>query len=167
VFNRRGVDKDERALAIERAEIESLAKDRDDEKAILERSFAERLKGMLMGRKTVSGPKGFKAGGKVTDEMLAEYTPGQWKQITVANDKVMEDIEDMKKSLDESLTQIDKRFENKGEKLQRGDELPPGVLKMVKARGAVKRTPQPGGKAPGGQAHTAAICKRPPAQGRP
>src|SRR5690606_3419237 len=73
VFNRRGVDKDERALAIERAEIESLAKDRDDEKAILERSFNEQIKTLIMGRKTVSGPKGFKAGGKVTDELLAEY----------------------------------------------------------------------------------------------
>src|SRR6201985_3796713 len=91
VFNRRGVDKDERALAIERMEIESLAKDRDDEKAILERSFNERLKGMIMGKKTVSGPKGFKAGGKVTDETLAELTPGQWKQLVVKHDKAMED----------------------------------------------------------------------------
>src|SRR3954467_2348001 len=64
VFNRHGVDKDQRAMSIERAEIERLAKDRDDEKAILERSFSEQLKGVLMGRKTVSGPKGFKAGGK-------------------------------------------------------------------------------------------------------
>ncbi|MHB1206074.1 MAG: DNA-directed RNA polymerase subunit beta, partial [Rhodospirillaceae bacterium] len=149
VFNRRGVDKDERALAIERAEIESLAKDRDDEKAILERSFYERLKNLLMGRKTVSGPKGFKAGGKVTDELLAEYTPGQWKQLTVANDKVMEDIEALKKTLDESIGLIDKRFENKVEKLQRGDELPPGVMKMVKVFVAVKRKLQPGDKMAG------------------
>ena len=167
VFNRRGVDKDERALAIERAEIESLAKDRDDEKAILERSFAERLKGMLMGRKTVSGPKGFKAGGKVTDELLAEYTPGQWKQITVANDKVMEDIEALKKTLDESVGLIDKRFENKVEKLQRGDELPPGVLKMVKVFVAVKRKLQPGDKMAGRHGNKGVISKILPIEDMP
>ena len=100
VFSRRGVDKDERALQIERAEIERLAKDRDDEQRILERSFFGRLKEMIINQTSVSGPKGFKAGGKVTDETLAEYTPGQWKQITVANDKVMEDIEALKKTLE-------------------------------------------------------------------
>ena len=167
VFNRRGVDKDERALAIERAEIESLAKDRDDEKAILERSFSDRLKGMLMGRKTVSGPKGFKAGGKVTDELLAEYTPGQWKQITVANDKVMEDIEALKKTLDESISLIDKRFENKVEKLQRGDELPPGVLKMVKVFVAVKRKLQPGDKMAGRHGNKGVISKILPIEDMP
>ena len=167
VFNRRGVDKDERALAIERMEIESLAKDRDDEKAILERSFSDRLKGMLMGRKTVSGPKGFKAGGKVTDELLAEYTTGQWKQIAVANDKVMEDIEEMKKSLEESTSLIDKRFENKVEKLQRGDELPPGVLKMVKVFVAVKRKLQPGDKMAGRHGNKGVISKILPIEDMP
>jgi len=167
VFNRRGVDKDERALAIERMEIESLAKDRDDEKAILERSFSERLKGLLMGRKTVSGPKGFKAGGKVTDELLAEYTPGQWKQIAVANDKVMEDIEEMKKSLEDSVSLIDKRFENKVEKLQRGDELPPGVLKMVKVFVAVKRKLQPGDKMAGRHGNKGVISKILPIEDMP
>ena len=167
VFNRRGVDKDERALAIERMEIESLAKDRDDEKAILERSFSDQLKGMLMGRKTVSGPKGFKAGGKVTDELLAEYTPGQWKQIAVANDKVMEDVEEMKKSLEASISLIDKRFENKVEKLQRGDELPPGVLKMVKVFVAVKRKLQPGDKMAGRHGNKGVISKILPIEDMP
>src|SRR5688572_22307107 len=159
VFNRRGVDKDERALAIGRMKIEALAKDRDDEKAILERSFNDRLKTLIMGKKTVSGPKGFKAGGKVTDELLAEYTPGQWRQITVANDKVMEDIEAMKKSLEESTKLIDQRFENKVEKLQRGDELPPGVLKMVKVFVAVKRKLQPGDKMAGRHGNKGVISK--------
>ncbi len=167
VFNRRGVDKDERALAIEHMEIESLAKDRDDEKAILERSFSDQLKGMLMGRKTVSGPKGFKAGGKVTDELLAEYTPGQWKQIAVANDKVMEDVEEMKKSLEASISLIDKRFENKVEKLQRGDELPPGVLKMVKVFVAVKRKLQPGDKMAGRHGNKGVISKILPIEDMP
>jgi len=167
VFNRRGVDKDERALAIERMEIESLAKDRDDEKAILERSFNEQVKGLIMGRKTVSGPKGFKAGGKVTDELLAEYTPGQWRQIVVAHDKVMEDIEAMKKSLEDSFRLIDQRFENKVEKLQRGDELPPGVLKMVKVFVAVKRKLQPGDKMAGRHGNKGVISKILPIEDMP
>ena len=167
VFNRRGVDKDERALAIERMEIERLAKDRDDEKAILERSFNDRLKSLIMGKKTVSGPKGFKAGGKVTDELLAEYTPGQWRQIAVAHDKVMEEIEEMKKSLETSLGLIDKRFEDKVEKLQRGDELPPGVLKMVKVFVAVKRKLQPGDKMAGRHGNKGVISKILPIEDMP
>src|SRR5471030_848932 len=78
VFSRRGVDKDERALAIERAEIERLAKDRDDERAILERSFASRLKELLIGEDVASGPKGMKSGDRGTEAVLADYTPGQW-----------------------------------------------------------------------------------------
>ncbi|MDX2222122.1 MAG: DNA-directed RNA polymerase subunit beta [Rhodospirillaceae bacterium] len=167
VFNRRGVDKDERALAIERMEIEKLAKDRDDEKTILERSFADQLKTQLMGRKIVSGPKGLKAGGKVTDELLAEYTPGQWKQIVIANDKTMEEIEEMKKSLDASVAAIDKKFEDRVEKLQRGDELPPGVLKMVKVFVAVKRKLQPGDKMAGRHGNKGVISKIVPIEDMP
>ena len=159
VFNRRGVDKDERALAIERAEIEKLAKDRDDEKAILERSFYDRLKELLMGRKIVSGPKGLKGGGKVTDELLAEYTQGQWKQFVIAHDGAMEEIEEMKRSVDYSVSLIEKRFEDRVEKLQRGDELPPGVLKMVKVFVAVKRKLQPGDKMAGRHGNKGVISK--------
>ena len=167
VFNRRGVDKDERALAIERQEIESLAKDRDDEKAILERSFSERLKNLIMGKKIVSGPKGMETGGKVTEELLAQFTPGQWKQISIANDKAMEEIEGLKKSLDDSTSLIDKRFENKVEKLQRGDELPPGVLKMIKVFVAVKRKLQPGDKMAGRHGNKGVISKILPIEDMP
>ena len=73
VFSRRGVDKDERALAIERAEIERLAKDRDDERAILERSFAARLKELMLGQIAVGGPRGMKSGIEITEAVLAEY----------------------------------------------------------------------------------------------
>ena len=159
VFNRRGVDKDERALAIERAEIEKLAKDRDDEKAILERSFGDRLKELIIGKKIVSGPKGMKGGGKVTDELLAEYTVGQWKQFVVAHDKAMEEIEEMKKSLDSSVNVVEKRFEDRVEKLQRGDELPPGVLKMIKVFVAVKRKLQPGDKMAGRHGNKGVISR--------
>ena len=167
VFNRRGVDKDERAMAIERQEIESLVKDRDDEKAILERSFADRLKELISGRKIVSGPKGIKTGGMVTEDVLNEYTPGQWRQIVVANDDVMTEVEDLKKSHDAAVAIIEGRFENKVDKLQRGDELPPGVLKMVKVFVAVKRKLQPGDKMAGRHGNKGVISRIVPAEDMP
>src|SRR5205807_8118237 len=93
VFSRRGVDKDERALQIERAEIERLAKDRDDEQRILERSFFGRLKEMLVNQASVSGPKGFKAGKTITEADLQALTTGQWRQIVVADEETMSNIE--------------------------------------------------------------------------
>lgn len=149
VFSRHGVEKDERALAIERAEIERLAKDRDDEKAIIERSIYARLHELLLGKQADKGPKGFKDGGKITEEVLHELTPGQWWQISVKNEKSMADIEALKKQYDAATNRIQKRFEDKVEKLQRGDELPPGVMKMVKVFVAVKRKLQPGDKMAG------------------
>jgi len=149
VFSRRGVDKDERALAIERAEIERLAKDRDDEKAILERSFYSRLHELLVNHIVASGPKAIKADTRITDKLLAETPQTQWKQLAVKNDKRMAEIEALKKHYNEAIAALTRRFEDKVDKLQRGDELPPGVMKMVKVFVAVKRKLQPGDKMAG------------------
>ena len=149
VFSRRGVDKDERALAIERAEIERLAKDRDDEKAILERSFYGRLHELLVNHIVASGPKAIKADTRITEKLLSEIPQNQWKQIAVKNDKRMAEIETLKKHYNESIGALTRRFEDKVDKLQRGDELPPGVMKMVKVFVAVKRKLQPGDKMAG------------------
>ena len=167
VFSRRGVDKDERALAIERAEIERLAKDRDDERAILERSFYSRLKEMLVNQLVVSGPKGLKAGTKITEKVLADYTPGQWRQIAVKTDKKMADVEALKKQFEESIQALQARFDNKVDKLQRGDELPPGVMKMVKVFVAVKRKLQPGDKMAGRHGNKGVISKIVPIEDMP
>ncbi len=167
VFNRRGIDKDERALAIERMEIEQLAQDRDDEKAILERSFNDRLRELISNRKIVSGPKGVDAGKMVTDEVLESLTSGQWRQIVVANDQVMADVEELKKSFETSVAMIEQRFDDKVEKLQRGDELPPGVLKMVKVFVAVKRKLQPGDKMAGRHGNKGVISKIVPIEDMP
>lgn len=167
VFSRHGVEKDERALAIERAEIERLAKDRDDEKAIIERSIYGRLKELLLGKQADKGPKGFKDGGKITDEILHELTPGQWWQISVKNEKNMADIEALKKQYDAATSRIQKRFEDKVEKLQRGDELPPGVMKMVKVFVAVKRKLQPGDKMAGRHGNKGVISRIVPEEDMP
>ena len=167
VFSRRGVDKDERALAIERAEIERLAKDRDDEKAILERSFASRLKERIMGQVVAGGLRQIKPGTKVTEELLAEFTPGQWRSIVVKNDKIMADVEALKKQFDDSVKALEQRFESKVEKLQRGDELPPGVMKMVKVFVAVKRKLQPGDKMAGRHGNKGVISRIMPIEDMP
>ncbi|MCM3881489.1 MAG: hypothetical protein ND807_15375, partial [Vicinamibacterales bacterium] len=167
VFSRRGVDKDERALAIERAEIERLAKDRDDEKAILERNFYSRLKELLMSQTATGGPKTLKAETKITEKTLSEFTPGQWRQIGVKNDKRMAEIEGLKKQFEDSVKALEKRFENKVEKLQRGDELPPGVMKMVKVFVAVKRKLQPGDKMAGRHGNKGVVSRITPSEDMP
>ena len=101
VFNRHGVEKDERALAIEREEIERLAKDRDDEQAILDRNVYGRLAEMLEGRQGIAGPKGFKKDSKITRAVLEEYPRSQWWQFASPNDKLMAEIEAIRKQYDE------------------------------------------------------------------
>jgi DNA-directed RNA polymerase subunit beta len=167
VFSRRGVDKDERALAIERAEIEHLAKDRDDEKAILERSFFGRLRDLLVNQTAVSGPKGLAAGTKITEKAMSDFTPGQWRQIAVKNDKRQTDIEALNKQFDGSIDELTQRFDNKVDKLQRGDELSPGVMKMVKVFVAVKRKLQPGDKMAGRHGNKGVISKIVPMEDMP
>ena len=127
VFNRHGVDKDERALAIEREEIERLAKDRDDEQAIHDRNVYGRLSELLEGRQGIAGPKGFKKDSKITRAVLDEYPRSQWWQFASPNDQLMSEIEAIRKQYDESKKRLEQRFLDKVEKLQRGDELPPGV----------------------------------------
>jgi len=167
VFSRRGVDKDERALAIERAEIEKLAKDRDDERGILERSFYTRLKEVLIGQTAQAGPKGMKGGTVLTDEVLGGLSRGLWRQISIADETVMENVENLAKVFDDSIKALQDRFENKVDKLQRGDELPPGVMKMVKVFVAVKRKLQPGDKMAGRHGNKGVVSRIIPQEDMP
>jgi len=167
VFSRRGVDKDERAMAIERAEIERLAKDRDDEKAIQERSFLNRLREKLLGRKAAGGFKGIKSGTELTEEVLAEHPRGSWRHIGVQDDAVMQDIETLKREYDAAVARLQSRFDSKVEKLQRGDELPPGVMKMVKVFIAVKRKLQPGDKMAGRHGNKGVVSRVVPVEDMP
>ena len=153
------MDKGERALATERAEVERLTKDRDGKIAILERSYHGRIRGRLVNRKLVSGPKGLTAGTKIVPEMLDKLTAGQMLQVTVANDKVMAEIETLKKQLEEGIGEFQRRFDDKVEKLERGDELAPGVMKLVKVFVAVKRKLQPGDKMAGRHGNKGVISK--------
>ena len=166
VFNRHGVEKDERAIAIEREEIDRLAKDRDDELAILERNIFGRLEEMLLGKEAASGPKGFDKG-EVTAEKLADFTKGQWWKIGLADEAAMAEVEALKKQYDESRARLEARFDDKVEKLQRGDEMPPGVMKMVKVFVAVKRKLQPGDKMAGRHGNKGVISRINPLEDMP
>ena len=167
VFNRHGVEKDERALAIEREEIERLAKDRDDEQAILDRNVYGRLAELLEGRQGIAGPKGFKKDTKITRAVLDEYPRSQWWMFASPNDKIMAEIEAIRKQYDESKKRLEQRFLDKVEKLQRGDELPPGVMKMVKVFVAVKRKIQPGDKMAGRHGNKGVVSKIVPLEDMP
>jgi DNA-directed RNA polymerase subunit beta len=167
VFNRHGVEKDERALAIEREEIERLAKDRDDEQAILDRNVYGRLAELLEGRQGIAGPKGFKKDTKITRAILDEYPRSQWWMFASPNDKIMAEIEAIRKQYDESKKRLEQRFLDKVEKLQRGDELPPGVMKMVKVFVAVKRKIQPGDKMAGRHGNKGVVSKIVPLEDMP
>ncbi len=151
VFNRRGVDKDARTLSIEQQEIERLASDRDDERKIIEDGFYGRLEGLLDAQTVASAQKDadVKKGAKLDKATLADIKRGLWRQIAISDEATMEKIEDMSKTFDDAVDEIKARFEDKVEKLQRGDELLPGVMKMVKIFVAVKRKMQPGDKMAG------------------
>jgi DNA-directed RNA polymerase subunit beta len=167
VFSRHGVDKDERALAIERDEIERLAKDRDDELEILERNTYARLHEFLIGKTASGGPKAVKADTRITESLLADLSRGQWWQITLSNQKAMDEIEQLNKQFDLARKELEDRFDNKLDKLQRGDELLPGVMKMVKVFVAVKRKLQPGDKMAGRHGNKGVISNIVPIEDMP
>ncbi len=167
VFSRRGVDKDERALAIEREEIERLAKDHQDERAILERSYRARLGDLLAGETAVSGPGDAEAGSRLSLESLAGHSVRELTRFVVENEAAMADLEALKAQFDESEKQLQDRFDNKVDKLQAGDEMPPGVMKMVKVYVAVKRKLQPGDKMAGRHGNKGVISKIVPIEDMP
>ncbi|MBQ8436174.1 MAG: DNA-directed RNA polymerase subunit beta, partial [Alphaproteobacteria bacterium] len=167
VFSRRGVEKDERALSIEQEEISQLAKDRDDELAIIRRSFETRLKSMLLGQTVVDAPKGIAKNAIVSEEILAELPSSQWRKIVVSDEDVMAKVEELLAAFDARNAKIQKHFEDKVEKVQRGDDLLPGVLKMVKVFIATKRKIQSGDKIAGRHGNKGTISRVLPLQDMP
>jgi DNA-directed RNA polymerase subunit beta len=167
VFNRHGVDKDERALQIEREEVERLARDRDDELAILERNIYARLKSMIMGKTAVKGPKGIKPNAAIDEELLESLSRGQWWQLALAEEKDAQEVEALNAQFEAQKRALEHRFEDKVEKVRRGDDLPPGVMKMVKVFVAVKRKLQPGDKMAGRHGNKGVVSKVVPIEDMP
>jgi DNA-directed RNA polymerase subunit beta len=167
VFNRHGVDKDERALQIEREEVERLARDRDDEMEILERNIYARLKQLILGKVAVKGPKGIKPNSEITEELLGTLSRGQWWQLALGAEAEAADVEALNAQFDAQKRALTARFDDKVEKVRRGDDLPPGVMKMVKVFVAVKRKLQAGDKMAGRHGNKGVISKVVPEEDMP
>ena len=167
VFNRYGVEKDERAQQIERDEIERLMRDRDDERAILDRNIDQRLLGVLNGQTVSKGPKELRSGTKVDAASIEPVMRvDRWK-IVVEDDAIMQEMEALKEQYDNQKKTLDRRFDDKVEKVRRGDDLPPGVMKTVKIFVAVKRKLQPGDKMAGRHGNKGVISKVVPQEDMP
>ena len=167
VFNRRGVDKDERALAIEKEEIDRLAKDRDDQIRIIEENTYQRLKSLLLGKHFSGTNKKIKDGQVITEKLLSDLDKKQIWKISTKNQQTMSSIEELKAEFDGEIDEISLRFKEKVDKVQSGDDLLPGVLKMVKVFVAVKRKLQPGDKMAGRHGNKGVISKISPIEDMP
>ena len=167
VFNRHGVEKDERALQIEREEVESLSRDRDDELEILERNIYARLRQLIQGKTAVKGPKGVKPNTEITDELLETLSRGQWWQLALGDEADAQAVEALNAQFEAQKRALEHRFEDKVEKVRRGDDLPPGVMKMVKVFVAVKRKLQAGDKMAGRHGNKGVISKVVPVEDMP
>ena len=167
VFTRDGVEKDVRALAIEKAELESVRKDLNDTLRILEEDIYERVERMLTGKMAQGGPNKLKSGSKITKSYLDEVPRDQWFEIRLKNDAANENLEKAFERLKAQRAEFDRRYEEKKDKITAGDDLAPGVLKMVKVYLAVKRRIQPGDKMAGRHGNKGVISTIVPVEDMP
>jgi len=166
IFNRHGIDKDQRALQIEREQIEQLQEDKEDEQSILERNTYARLADLLTGKEAVAGPRDF-AAGTISQASLDQLGESGWWDIALKSEKAQADLDALREQFDNSILELEARFNDKVEKVQRGDDLPPGVMKVVKVFLAVKRKLQPGDKMAGRHGNKGVISKINPQEDMP
>ena len=167
VFTRDGVKKDERAKQIEQAEIERVKKDLNDQLRIIEMDFYQRIEQMVLGKVAQSGPAKLKSGTAVTAEYLAALKPSQWSEIRLKDEDINLQLETIAAQIDQQREEMAKRLEEKKRKIAIGDDLPPGVLKMVKVYLAVKRRIQPGDKMAGRHGNKGVISQIVPVEDMP
>jgi len=167
VFTRDGVEKDERALSIERQELEKVRKDLNDQRRILEEDIYLRIERLLEGKVADGGPGGLKAGSKVTRDYLARLEREKWFEVRLRSEDVNQQLERMSEQLREQRAEFERRYEEKERKITAGDDLAPGVLKMVKVYLAVKRRIQPGDKMAGRHGNKGVISQIVPVEDMP
>jgi DNA-directed RNA polymerase subunit beta len=148
VFTRDGLEKDQRAIEIEEMQLAQVRKDINDEYRIVEEATYERLQKALVGKVVAGGPK-LKKGQKVTNDYLNNLPREDWFKLRMSNEAANQQLERAEAQLAERRVELDARFEDKKNKLTQGDDLAPGVLKIVKVYLAIKRTIQPGDKMAG------------------
>ena len=167
VFSRRGIEKDERAISIENHQIEIIAKDRDDELKILEKSFGNLLKELLTGKTFISGSDKIEKNTKILYDKIDNLNLSELLKLNISEEKTNQQIESLVKNYENQLGNINQKFENKIDKIQSGDELLPGVLKLIKVFIAVKRKLQPGDKMAGRHGNKGVISKICPVEDMP
>ena len=167
VLMRRGVEKYERTIAIERQLIDDLAKDRDAERSILEQTYCKHIYSRILGQKLVSGLNGQKEGATIVNDMVDGLSVYQLKKIVVKDEKVQKIIDSLAKQVDEKIEKIQKTFEESVHKLRKGDDLPAGVLKLVKVFVANKRKIQPGDKMAGRHGNKGVVSRILPVEDMP
>ncbi len=167
VFTRDGVAKDKRALQIEEAELARVQKDLNDQLRIMEDDTFQRVEKMLLGKQADGGPNKLKAGSKITKAYLGELGRDQWLEIRLHNDTAAQQLEAIAEQVKLQREQFRQRFEEKKRKLTSGDDLAPGVLKMVKVYMAVKRRVQPGDKMAGRHGNKGVISTIVPVEDMP
>jgi DNA-directed RNA polymerase subunit beta len=167
VFTREGVDKDARAISIEKDEIRRVRKDLDDQLRIMENAIYARLESVLVGKIVDKGPTGIKKGDKVSKTYLKDLKRDEWFKLRMRNDDAQDLLERASRQIEKQRKLFDKRFEEKKAKITRGDDLAPGVLKMVKVYLAVKRRMQPGDKMAGRHGNKGVISSIKPTEDMP
>ncbi|MCE9639528.1 MAG: DNA-directed RNA polymerase subunit beta, partial [Betaproteobacteria bacterium] len=167
VFTREGIERDKRAQQIIDDELKRYKKDLADQLRIVEDDTFMRVERQLIGKTANKGPKKLVKGAKITKAYLTEVERHSWFDIDIANDKSNRQMEQLKESLAQKRVEFDKAFEEKKKKLTSGDELPPGVQKMVKVYIAVKRRLQPGDKMAGRHGNKGVISKITPVEDMP
>jgi DNA-directed RNA polymerase subunit beta len=167
VFTRDGVEKDSRALAIEKAELERVRKDLADQQRILEDDLFQRVRGMIDGKIAEAGPKKLKSGSPVDETYLSDLPREQWFEIRFKEEELNAQLETVSERLKAQRKTFEKRFEEKKAKITAGDDLAPGVLKMVKVYLAVKRRVQPGDKMAGRHGNKGVISSIVPVEDMP
>ena len=167
VFTRDGIDKDARALSNEAEELNGVRKDLDDQFRIVEGEIFDRIERLIVGKVSEGGPEGLRAGDIVTAEYLAGLSRQQWNEIRLRDEDANRSLEQIRDSLEKQREEFDRLFEEKRDKLEAGDDLAPGVLKMVKVFVAVKRRLQPGDKMAGRHGNKGVISKIVPVEDMP
>jgi DNA-directed RNA polymerase subunit beta len=167
VFTREGIQRDKRAQQIIDEQLKDYRKDLHDQLRIVEEDLFARLERMLTGKTAKGGPKKLAKGAKITKAYLAEVERFEWFDIRLSDDDSAVQLEQLRESLDLTRKEFDKAFEEKKKKLTQGDELPPGVQKMVKVYVAVKRRLQPGDKMAGRHGNKGVISKIVPVEDMP
>ncbi|TVS12055.1 MAG: DNA-directed RNA polymerase subunit beta [Wenzhouxiangella sp.] len=167
VFTREGVDKDARAISIEKDEIRRVRKDLDDQLRIMENAIFARLESVLVGKIADKGPAGIKKGDKVSKTYLKDLKRDDWFKLRMRNDDAQDLLERASRQIEKQRKLFDHRFEEKKAKITRGDDLAPGVLKMVKVYMAVKRRMQPGDKMAGRHGNKGVISTIVPTEDMP